>query len=151
MTLEESSLYWLLYRGLRLKCGLYRRYRMKRSFQQWHAAHPQPPSGHKCWLCHQAITSQADFSLDHVIALDLAYTYGLSPWLVFDSRNLQPCHRRCNSDRGNRMPTYAELQRIPHVSSSLLIEFQALRRAMRPGAHEPRLDRYLERAGVGQT
>lgn len=140
------------YRGLRLNCGYYRWAREKKAFRRWRITHKEPSGGYSCWLCNKPIEHQAEFSLDHVIPKDLIYTYGLSSWLLFDARNLQPAHKVCNSARSSRVPTYAELQRIPHVSSSLLVEYQTLKRAMRPKAtSKPKVVRYLERAGVGQV
>ena len=50
-----------------------------------------------CWLCHAPITSDAEYSIDHV----LPRSKGGSVW---DIDNLRPAHLRCNLSRGNREP-----------------------------------------------
>lgn len=120
-----------MYRGLRFKLSFYRRDRERRMSALWRLTHPMPEGGCLCWLCHLPIDSNDlvnYLTLDHVLPQDLAIRYGLDASVLFDLRNIQPAHHLCNSHRGNSLPTYTQLESIPHISSWLLEQVQTVRR-----------------------
>lgn len=49
-----------------------------------------------CGICEQVIEDIEDLSIDHIIPLSRGGSN--------EDDNLQPAHRRCNWQKGNRMP-----------------------------------------------
>lgn len=54
----------------------------------------------ECPLCHEAIKSQEDLTIDHIVPRSKGGTDAIE--------NLQPTHKKCNSDKGCVMPTITE-------------------------------------------
>lgn len=148
MTTDEQTYLWAMYRGLRFYLSFYRRDRERFMAKSWMLAHPRPKHGYLCWLCHRSIheaTGDWSLSFDHVIPQDLTIVYALPSSLLFDLRNIQPAHRRCNSGRGNKVPTYSMIESIPDRTRWLINHYQVLRANMRRSELAEYANRDLER------
>lgn len=59
--------------------------------------------GHNCWLCHQPI--DLDLPRHHPRALSVDHVLPRSRGGTDDLANLRPAHRRCNLQRGAKLPS----------------------------------------------
>ena len=59
----------------------------------------------ECPCCHKAITTQEDFTIDHIIPRALGGTDEIE--------NLQPMHKKCNSHKGCTMPEQTTCSKTP--------------------------------------
>lgn len=67
----------------------------------------------KCYLC-MCDLDENDMTKDHVFPKTLGYTI---------TRNMMPAHKKCNLEKGDRLPTVEEIEFACNVYDSIYLTF----------------------------
>lgn len=95
----DDSVWWALYRGLRLHLGEWKHWTLFYERKRWYSENKYPVH---CTACGHYIPNKKDRTIDHIIPVKVCMELEL-PLLIFDRRNFQMLCKTCNTKKADKL------------------------------------------------